>query len=65
MENYIERLQVIKDNVKSSPSVREMAKIQIEKLKDPDNDKNKFRRKSQVANFLFEHEPNLKPTNKP
>ena len=33
MENYIERLQVIQDNVKLSPSVRERAKVFINKYK--------------------------------
>jgi len=64
MENYIERLTTILENPKLSPSVKERTKLQIEKLKDPDKDKNKSRRRSDVASFLFEYEPNLKPTSK-
>jgi len=63
MENYIERLQVIQDNVKLSPSVRERAKVFIQQVQDKDSI-NTSRRRSYIANFLFEHEPNLKPTSK-
>lgn len=61
MENYIERLKVIQDNEKLSPSVRERAKVFIQQVQDKDSINNS-RRRSYIANFLFEYEPNLKPT---